>query len=136
MRIKLDAKSEYEKKILEYLEENASDVLAAKINKGTKTMQDCWSFIVDSVKKSVHGSSCAVVEDKEVYGMAVHFFEEDGIKYEPIRAAGVKYEAKKPEEKKVQKTPEPKKKEQKPQKEYDLNGQMSFDDMFAGGVWA
>ena len=44
--LKLTAENAGQERILKYLEENASDVLAEKINGGNKTMAGCWTYIV------------------------------------------------------------------------------------------
>lgn len=82
MTLKLTAKDDNEKIILQYLENNVSDVLAEKINSGTKTLADCWNFIVKCADEQLHGRNGAVSSDV-VFGWAVHFFEEDSIKPEP-----------------------------------------------------
>jgi len=119
MRLNLQAKGENQKLVLAYLEENASEVLAEKINAGSKTMDDCWDFIVECAKEKVK-NGCACIRDDVVFGWAIHFFEEDSI--EPSKAAEetVIVEPKK-EVKEVRK--EPKK---------DLD-QISLFDLFGGG---
>lgn len=47
--LNLKAKTENETLILKYLELNASLELKAKINNGTKTLEDCWKFITAEV---------------------------------------------------------------------------------------
>lgn len=77
-RIKsLKAITDNQKVVLAYLEENASDSLVERINEGKNTLQDCWSYITGQAKKRAV-NSCACIEDKEVFGWAIHFFEEDG----------------------------------------------------------
>lgn len=76
--LNLEAKTNSEKLILKYLEENASEILKEKINAGEKTLKDCWEFIRgEARKKAVNG--CACIDDQTVFGWAIHFFEEDGI---------------------------------------------------------
>jgi len=77
-KINLTAENEGQKRVLEYLEQNASEALAEKINNGTKTMAGCWSYIRGEARKKAV-NNCAVIEDAEVYGWAVHYFEEDDI---------------------------------------------------------
>lgn len=80
MRINnLVAENDYERAVLNYLEENASDILVAKINKGEKTLGQCLSFCKNEAKKFAK-NGIAMIDDKTVYGWAVHFFEEDSIK--------------------------------------------------------
>lgn len=81
MRINLKADGDNQKIILDYLEQNASDVLVEKINSGNKTMKDCWDFIYKQARENSKGNS-ACFEDKIVFGWAIHFFEEDEIKVE------------------------------------------------------
>lgn len=79
MTLKLEAKNESEKRVLEYLEANASEVLAEKINDGNKTLKGFFAYARGEAQKlAVNG--CACIEDKVVYGWAVHYFEEDEIK--------------------------------------------------------
>lgn len=74
-RLTLKASSAEERIVLNYLEENASEELVEKINSGTRTMGDCWNYIRNKAKQKAT-SNCAVVQDTEVFGWAVHFFEE------------------------------------------------------------
>lgn len=76
-RLNLAADGNNQKIVLAYLEENASDSLVDRINSGKKTMKDCWSYITSQARKMAV-NNCACIEDKEVFGWAVHFFEEDG----------------------------------------------------------
>ena len=82
MTLNLTAKGDNEKIILQYLENNVSEVLAEKINSGTKTLADCWKFITECARKQAK-DGCACIQDDVVFGWAIHFFEEDSIKPEP-----------------------------------------------------
>ena len=77
---------------MEYLQNNASETLAEKINNGTpfekdgkpllnkKTLADFMEYACDEARKTVeNGSSSACIEDSVVYGWAVHYFEEESI---------------------------------------------------------
>lgn len=78
-RIQLKAGNTVEQVILDYLEKNASEELVQKINTGKKGMCDCFNYIKEEArKKAVNG--CSVIEDREVFGWAIHYFEEDKIK--------------------------------------------------------
>ena len=101
----LKAENSVEQRLLDHLNENCSDMLAFKIQASDKTLQGCVEYIKGEVKASIEkekqkGSMCIMVEDAEVFGMLIHFFEEDSIA-EPDK--------KKP--KAVTKQPEPVKKE-------------------------
>ena len=105
--LNLEAKTNNEKIIFDYLDKNASFTLAEKINNGKKTLSQCWSYIVaEAQKQAVNG--CACIDDATVFGWAIHFFEEDSIEAKHYEAkATVKTTAK------AEKKPEPKA-EQKP----------------------
>ena len=80
-KLNLKAENAGQERILAYLEENASEALTEKINGGTKTMTGCWNYIT-SRARSLAKNRCACVEDAEVYGWAVHYFEEDDLSKE------------------------------------------------------
>lgn len=114
-----------QKIIIDYLENNASDELIEKINRCGKTMADCWQYITSQARKKAT-NNCAMVEDVEVYGWAVHYFEEEGnIKGE---------ETEKVEVKKIEKKPEPKPKAESKKKQNDdmLPGQLTIMELFGG----
>ena len=134
--INLKAKTNNEEIILAYLNENASQMLAERINSGNKTLAQCWNYIMAEARKQAT-NGCACIEDKVVYGWATHFFEEDDIdgeKYNKTSAVAVtKTVTKTSEKKKVEKyekkvgseSPRPKrKKSEEPQL-----AQFSFDDL-------
>ena len=92
MKLNLEAKTKEQQRIKAYLEENASDILAGKINNGVlikkdgkillnrKTLDGFMSFASEEAKKQTEkGAKCAMVEDAVVFGWAVHYFEEDSI---------------------------------------------------------
>lgn len=121
MILNLVANNDNEKRVLDYLSLAVSDVLAEKINTGKKTLQGCWSYIVGEAKKKAV-SGCACIEDKEVFGWAVHYFEEDSIK-ESKSAPAVKTA-------KVESKPVETVKPKAPKKD-GVEGQASFfDDLF------
>jgi hypothetical protein len=78
-RVKLEAGNSTEERVLAYLEENASDVLAEKISAGKKTLAGALAYCKgEARKKAVDG--CACIDDATVFGWIIHFFEEDSIK--------------------------------------------------------
>ena len=92
MKLNLEAKTKEQQRIKAYLEENASDILAGKINNGVlikkdgkillnrKTMDGFVSFATEEARKQAEkGARYAMVEDDVVFGWAVHYFEEDSI---------------------------------------------------------
>ena len=89
MTLNLEAKTKGERKVKTYLEANASDILAEKINNGVhiqkaekalinkKTLAGFMKFACDEAKKQAEkGAQYACIDDPEVYGWAVHYFEE------------------------------------------------------------
>lgn len=79
MKINLTANNANEQRVLGYLEENASEHLAEKINGGKKTLKGFFGYARGEAQKlAVNG--CACVEDQTVFGWAVHYFEEEEIK--------------------------------------------------------
>lgn len=75
VEIKLEAKGTTEEKFLEYLQENASEALAEKINGGKKTLAAAWKYVEGEARKELNGRS-GCVEDATVYGWVMHYFED------------------------------------------------------------
>lgn len=126
MRLNLETKSKEQELIKAYLEEDASEILAEKINNGTPFEKDGKTFInkktldgfmqyasSEARKLASKGANSACVEDKVVYGWAVHYFEEESIEGTLFNEDGTEYKpAPKTMPAKV-KTVEPKKPEQR-----------------------
>lgn len=92
MELNLETKTKEQELVKAYLEGNASEVLAEKINNGTplekdgkiltnkKTLDGFMKYASDEARKlASKGANSACVEDKVVYGWAIHYFEEDSI---------------------------------------------------------
>jgi hypothetical protein len=132
MELNLTANNRNEELVLEYLKNTVTDILAEKINTGKKTLQGCWKYIVSEAQKKAV-DRCAAIESNEVFGWAVHYFEEDSIE-ECKTAPTVKTaNTAKP---KAEKKPTPKaevktepKTEAKPKSKKVDEGQISFFDM-------
>jgi len=79
--LKLKAANPTEKKVLDYITENASPTLIAKINDGIKTIKGALAYAkAEAHKQAEAGASFAMVEDSVVFGWIIHYFEEDSIK--------------------------------------------------------
>ena len=104
MKLNLEAKTKEQQRIKAYLEENASDILAGKINNGVlikkdgkillnrKTLDGFMSFASEEAKKQAEkGARYAMVEDNVVFGWAVHYFEEDSIEGTLFNEDGSEY---------------------------------------------
>lgn len=125
--------------IKQYLQENASEMLANKINNGVKIVKDNKTLInkkdlngfmnyasSEARKLAEKGSNCACIEDKVVFGWAIHYFEEDEIVGTLYNEDGTEYKpvTKKTETPKVESKPIQKKPEKQQATLFDL---MSFD---------
>ena len=104
MKLNLDAKTNEERKVKAYLEANASEILADKINNGVriqkdgktllnkKTLAGFMKFACDEAKKQAEkGAHSACIDDDVVYGWAVHYFEEDSIEGTLYNGDGPEY---------------------------------------------
>ena len=118
MKLNLDATTKEQELIKAYLEKNASEILAEKINKGTpfekdgkifinrKTLDGFMKYASDEARKlASKGANSACVEDKVVYGWAIHYFEENSIEGTLYNEGGTECKpAPKPAPAKVKKT--------------------------------
>ncbi|HRF69849.1 MAG TPA: Cas9 inhibitor AcrIIA9 family protein [Candidatus Pelethenecus sp.] len=104
IKLNLEAKNNSQQRILEYLQENASETLAEKINNGTpfekgnkqlvgiKTLDGFMKFACDEARKQAEkGANSACVEDCIVFGWAIHYFEEDSIEGTLYNLDGTEY---------------------------------------------
>ena len=109
--LNLTAKNKQEEMILAYLQENASEPLADKINNGTpfekdghpllnkKTLSGFMKYACEEARKLAEkGANSACVDDATVYGWAIHYFEEESIEETLYTIDGEEY---KPAPKKV-----------------------------------
>ena len=78
MELKLEAKNQFQTIVLEHLKQVVSEELAKKINNGKKTLDGCYKYIVGEAKKRQE-NQCTVMTDEEVFGLSIHYFEEDEI---------------------------------------------------------
>lgn len=64
-----------------YLDEYASkdDLFAAKYANKNKTIAKCSAYIIGEAKKQKGSGNVVVLSDEVVYGMAVHYYEEDDV---------------------------------------------------------
>ena len=90
--IALETKNQQQEKLKAYLEQNASETLADKINNGVKIVKDgktllnkktldgFMDFALEEARKQAEkGARGAMVEDEVVYGWLIHYFEEETI---------------------------------------------------------
>ena len=108
-KLNLETKNKAQELIKAYLEENASELLAEKINNGVrikkdgktlvskKTLDGFMTYATDEAKKQAEKSArSACIEDAVVYGWAVHYFEEDSIEGTLYNEDGTEYKPQKP----------------------------------------
>ena len=134
--LNLETETKEQEIIKEYLENNVSETLADKINNGTKiikdnktllnkkSLSDFMQYACEEARKLAEKSlNYACIEDKVVFGWAIHYFEEDSLEGTLYNEDGTEY-------KKVVKT------EYKPPvakvevKKKPENKQANFLDMF------
>lgn len=103
-KLNLKTKNEAQELVKAYLEENASEILADKINNGVriqkdgktlinkKTLDGFISYATGEARKiSEKGANSACVGQSVVFGWAVHFFEEDSIEGTLYNEDGTEY---------------------------------------------
>lgn len=71
----------FEKAIKTFLDDKAEKdpAFAEKYNSEKKNIADCCKFIIAEVKKSCKGKEAACT-DEYVYGLAMHYYDEENIK--------------------------------------------------------
>lgn len=60
---------------------------AANYAKPNKSISECCKYIINEVKKNRGKESCVACTDEEVYGMAIHYYDEDDIVVEESKVA-------------------------------------------------
>lgn len=116
--LNLTAKGTEQELIKKYLEENASETLAEKINNGVriekdgktlinkKTLDGFMKYATDEARKQAEkGASAACVRSDVVFGWAIHYFEEESIVDKLYNEDGSEYKAPKPIVKKATTAP-------------------------------
>lgn len=134
MELNLTAQNKQEELVLKYLQDNASETLADKINNGTpfekdgkpllnkKTLAGFMKYACDEARKLAEkGTNSTCIDDATVYGWAIHYFEEESIEGTLYTIDGTEYKptVKRVESNAVKAKLEPKKQE---------NVQFSFFD--------
>ena len=112
--LNLTAKGTEQELIKKYLEENASETLAEKINNGVRIEKDGKTLINkksldgfmkyasgEARKQAEKGASAACVRSDVVFGWAIHYFEEESIVEKLYNEDGTEYKAPKPVVKKT-----------------------------------
>lgn len=137
IKLNLTPQNKQEELILTYLQNNASESLADKINNGTpfekdghpllnkKTLSGFMKYACEEARKLAEkGANSACIDDATVYGWAIHYFEEESIEGTLYTIDGAEY---KPATKKSVNT-KPVTPKPQPQKQQSL--QFSLFDKF------
>ena len=104
IKLNLTPQNKQEELILTYLENNASESLADKINNGTpfekdgnpllnkKTLSGFMKYACDEARNLAEkGANSACIDDATVYGWAIHYFEEESIEGTLYTIDGAEY---------------------------------------------
>lgn len=104
IKLNLTPQNKQEELILNYLQNNASETLADKINNGTpfekdgnpllnkKTLSGFMKYACDEARNLAEkGANSACIDDATVYGWAIHYFEEDSIEGTLYTIDGAEY---------------------------------------------
>ena len=119
INLNLIAKNAEQELVKKYLEENASETLAEKINNGVKvekdgktlinkkTLEGFMKYAVDEARKQAEkGASSACIRSDVVFGWAIHYFEEESIVGKLYNEDGTEYKVPKPVVKKTTTAPD------------------------------
>lgn len=103
-KLNLAARGDDRIAVLNHLQQNATDVLADKINNGVqivkdgvtlinkKTLDGFFRYATEEARKLVaKDAKCACVLDRVVFGWAIHYFEEDEIEGTLYNLDGTEY---------------------------------------------
>ena len=104
IKLNLIANGIEQERIKEYLENNASETLAEKINNGVEIVKDnkkllnkkdldgFWQYATNEAHKLANSNSRgAYVDDATVFGWAIHYFEEESIEGKLFNEDGTEY---------------------------------------------
>ena len=98
------------KPVQEYLEQRAAEdpQFAEKYANPKKSLKECCRYIYGEARKRAAGSQCVYIDPQEVYGWAVHYYDEEKIKISESGYTGRATEAAAPAPKPVELTEEQK----------------------------
>ncbi|MBQ6922410.1 MAG: hypothetical protein IJQ66_04905 [Clostridia bacterium] len=131
--LNLTAANKQEELVLAYLQENASQTLADKINNGTpfekdgkplrnkKTLSGFMKYACEEARKLAEkGANSACIDSDTVFGWAIHYFEEDSIEGTLYTIDGEEYKPVPKQTKSVSKPPVVKKPEPPKEKQFTI----------------
>lgn len=78
----------FETAIKTYLDEMAAkdELFAKSYNKQNKSIEECCAFIIGEAQKAANGKKEIACKDEEIYGLAMHYYDEDDIKVDKAPA--------------------------------------------------
>lgn len=83
----------FETAIKTYLDDVAAkdELFAKSYNKPNKSIKECCAFIMGEAQKAANGKKEIACKDEEIYGLAMHYFDEDDIEVKgtPVNAKAV-----------------------------------------------
>lgn len=133
IELNLTTANKQEELIKAYLQENASQTLADKINNGTpfekdgkplrnkKTLAGFMKYACEEARKLAEkGATSACIDSDTVFGWAMHFFEEDTIEGTLYTLDGAEYKPAPKQTKSVSKPPVVKKPEPPREKQFTI----------------
>lgn len=101
--LNLTTKNAEEEKVKKYLEENASEALAMKINNGVKivkndktliskkSLETFMKYACEEARKQAENATGICIDDPTVFGWAIHYFGEDSIEGTLYNEDGTKH---------------------------------------------
>ena len=83
----------FEEAIKRYLDERAKndEQFAVSYAKENKSIKECCEYIIGEVRKC--GGNVVAKSDEEVYGLAVHYYDEDDIKVSKVATRDARVQA-------------------------------------------
>ena len=133
MKLNLQTQSKEQEILLAYLEQNASDALAEKINNGIPVSKNSTQLVMkkdltgfmkyateEARKAAPKGATSACIEDKTVFSWLMHYFEEDSIEGSYFHPDGTPYTPPKKERKKPTTSPAQAKSKPKEENEFTI----------------
>lgn len=82
------------RRIGNYLLERAKtdQSVANNLKKEKKSLNECWEYVLSEVAKTMYREGrfgCAAGDDEDLFSLAVHYYDEDDIKFKPFQGAKV-----------------------------------------------
>lgn len=76
--------------ICEYL--MSRNDMVSKLDNPKKSIDGMWNYIVSEAKKKAV-KNCAIISDEEVFGLAVHYYDEEVIEGDSVQPSRLNFES-------------------------------------------